>query len=150
MACSGTALLYFYFISSLRWRHQLLCLNSKSAIQMTCPGHQDDRLRTVADASKSVRAVNPLAFISLATRICLSLLRRVSRTDSFLKEMLQEYLEPSRAEWPNNLQEYLPQLDAIYSLLRNDSTDHGGSPPANGYILHSRKSDVTTFLHLTH
>jgi hypothetical protein len=32
-------------------------------------------------------------FTSLATKICFSLLRRVSRTDSFLKEMLHGYLE---------------------------------------------------------
>lgn len=32
-------------------------------------------------------------FTSLATKICFSLLRRVSRTDSFLKEMFHGYLE---------------------------------------------------------
>jgi hypothetical protein len=62
--------------------------------------------------------------------------------------MLQKYLELSRVT--EQSQEYLPLLDAIYSFLRNDSTNHGGSPPANGYIIHSHKSDVTTFLNLTH
>jgi hypothetical protein len=36
---------------------------------------------------------NAPTFTSLPTKICFSLLRRVSQTDSFLKEMLHGYLE---------------------------------------------------------